>query len=181
MSRKIKTAQVEAQAQVEVQAQLNITSIMSGNTEAIKQAIDEHGLEVVKQAIVTAQVEAQAIKAQAQVEAQAISEILAMVTPAKSATVSDLASRVKGLYGDAPTQSEFLTEVLLHTGNDLTTAKSKHASILTMEVSQAIEQAYGDKLPDSVTGKKTTWKNDTTTRQRIANHISKPPKFYAIA
>ena len=102
-----------------------------------------------------------------------------LFTP-KQATqpVTELSARIKNIFGDKPTQSEFLSSVLMSIGMTHDKAESVHASLLTKAVAEAIAKAYGDKLPDTVTGHKTTWRDDSTTRQRISNHISKPPKFY---
>lgn len=95
-----------------------------------------------------------------------------------TATKSDLAAHVKALWGDAPTQSEFLSSVLMNMGYDLPKAKATHNAVLTSEVAATLAAAYPQGLPASVTKAKTTWLADATTRQRLANHISKPPKFF---
>lgn len=110
---------------------------------------------------------------------EALKALAAQFAPqTATATKSDLAAHVKTLWGDTPTQSAFLSSVLLHMGYDIAKAKATHNAVLTSEVAATLAAAYPNGLPASVTGHKTTWLADATTRQRIANHISKPPKFY---
>jgi hypothetical protein len=153
--------------------------IMKGDGEAIAQAIQKYGLAATKEAILTAKSEAWEAQQAQQALEQAKNELLALVQPEQATKpVTELSQRVKTLFGDKPTQSEFLSSVLMSIGYDHAKAKTVHASILTKAVAEAIGKAYGDKLPETVTGHKTTWLDDSTTRQRISNHISKPPKFY---
>lgn len=156
-----------------------LANIMKGDGDAIAMSISKYGLDTTKDAILKAKAEAWEAKQAQDVLEQAKNELLALVQPEQATKpVTELTKRVKELFGDKPTQSEFLSSVLMSIGMTHDKAKSIHASVLTKNVAEAINKAYGDKLPDTVTGHKTTWKDDSTTRQRISNHISKPPKFY---
>jgi hypothetical protein len=156
-----------------------MANIMRGDGEAIAMAIKQYGLEATKEAILKAKSEAWEREQAANVLEQAKNELLALVQPEQATKpVTELTKRVKDIFGDKPTQSEFLSSVLMSIGYTHDKAKQVHAAVLTKAVAEAINKAYGDKLPETVTGHKTTWRDDSTTRQRISNHISKPPKFY---
>lgn len=156
-----------------------LQAIMSGDKAVIVDACTTYGVEVVKAAIEAYKATQEAEKARAREEEEAIAGIMAMVaSPQPAPTVTDLSTRVLSTWGENPTQSEFLTSVLLSEGMDITTARKTHTASLTSLVADAIHQAYGTDLPASVLGHKTTWLNDKSTRTRIAAHISKPPKFY---
>lgn len=156
-----------------------LANIMKGDGEAIAMSISKYGLDATKEAILKAKAEAWEREQAANVLEAAKNELLALVAPEQATVpVTELSARVKNIFGDKPTQSEFLSSVLMSINMPWQTAKGIHASVLTKAVAEAIAKAYGDKLPDTVTGHKTTWLDDSTTRQRISNHISKPPKFY---